>query len=199
MIARGSWPTSWAGTITMRSDNPLIFLIETLFDLYIIVLMLRFILQQVRADFYNPISQFIVKATSPVLNPARRIIPGVGGIDVATITVVIGFIAVKIFIVALLSGYSPTLPALLITGIRDFITLTLNIFIFAIIIHAILSWINPDPYNPVSGILFSITRPVLEPFRRIIKPIGGLDLSPLVALIALMFIERLVIYLFNML
>ena len=67
----------------MRSDNPLIFLIETLFNLYIIVLMLRFILQQVRADFYNPISQFIVKATSPVLNPARRIIPGIGGIDVA--------------------------------------------------------------------------------------------------------------------
>ena len=183
----------------MRSDNPFVFLIETLFDLYIIVLMLRFILQQVRADFYNPVSQFIVKATSPVLNPARKMIPGVGGIDLATIIVIVVFIALKIFIIAMLAGYSPTFAALLITGIRDFITLALNIFIFAIIIHAVLSWINPDPYNPVSGILFSITRPVLEPFRRVIKPIGGLDLTPLIALIALMFLERLVVYLFNML
>ncbi len=183
----------------MRSDNPLVFLFETLFDLYIIVLMLRFLLQQVRADFYNPVSQFIVKATAPVLNPARKVIPGIGGIDVATIIVIIVFIAIKIFIIALLSGYSPTLVALLVTGIRDFITLALNIFIFAIVIHAILSWINPDPYNPVSGILFSITRPVLEPLRRVIKPIGGLDLTPLVALIGLMFLERLVVYLFNML
>ena len=183
----------------MRSENPLIFLIETLFDLYIIVLMLRFILQQVRADFYNPISQFIVKATSPVLNPARKLIPGLGGIDLPTVVVVLAFIALKILIISLLSGYSPSILALLLTGIRDFITLSLNIFIFAIIIQAILSWVNPDPYNPVSGILFSITRPVLQPFRRMIKPVGGIDLSPLVALIALMFIERLVVYLFQML
>ena len=183
----------------MRSENPLIFLIETLFDLYIIVLMLRFILQQVRADFYNPISQFIVKATAPVLNPARKVIPGFGGIDLATIIVVVAFMALKIFLIALLSGYSPTLLALLLTGIRDFITLALNIFIFAIVVQAILSWINPDPYSPISGILFNITRPVLTPFRRLIQPIGGLDLSPLVALIALMFLERLVAYLFQML
>ena len=183
----------------MGSENPFIFLIDTLFDLYIIVLMLRFILQQVRADFYNPISQFIVKATSPVLNPARKVIPPLGKIDLATIVVIIAFIALKIFIVAMLSGYSPSVLALLVTGIRDFMTLALNIFIFAIIVQAILSWINPDPYNPVSAILFSITRPVLQPFRQLIKPMGGLDLSPLFALIALMFIERLVVYLFQML
>jgi YggT family protein len=183
----------------MKSDNPLIFLIDTLFDLYIIVLMLRFILQQVRADFYNPISQFIVKATSPVLNPARRVIPPFGSIDTATIVVVIAFMALKIFIMAMLAGYSPSVLSLLVTGVRDFITLALNIFIFAIIVQAILSWINPDPYNPVAGVLFSITKPVLQPFRRLIKPIGGLDLSPLFALIALMFIERVVVYLFQML
>ncbi len=183
----------------MRSDNPLIFLIDTLFDLYIIVLMLRFILQQVSADFYNPISQFIVKATSPVLNPARKLIPGFGSVDVATIIVVVLFIAIKLLIIALLSGYTPSILALLVTGIRDFITLALNIFIFAIIVQAILSWINPDPYNPVAGVLFSITRPVLQPFRRLIKPIGGLDLSPLFALITLMFVERMVVYLFQML
>jgi YggT family protein len=182
----------------MRQENPIIFLIETLLDLYIVVLMLRFILQQVRADFYNPISQFIVKATSPVLNPARRIIPGVGGIDIATIIVVIAFIALKVWVVVMLQGYSPSILALLLTGIRDFISLALNIFIFAIIVQAILSWVNPDPYNPVSGILHSITYPVLRPFRSLIKPIGGLDLSPLFALIALMFTERLVNYFFSL-
>lgn len=183
----------------MRQENPLIFLIDTLFDLYIVILMLRFILQQVHADFYNPISQFIVKATSPVLNPARRVIPGVGGIDLATIIVIIGFIALKLYIVVMMKGYSPTLLSLLLTGIRDFISLALNIFIFTIIVQAILSWVNPDPYNPVSAILHNITRPVLAPVRKLIRPIGGLDLSPLFALIGLMFIEKLVAYFFSLL
>ena len=183
----------------MRHDNPLIFLIETLFDLYIIILMLRFLLQLVRADFYNPISQFIVKATAPVLKPARKVIPGFGGIDVATIVVIIAFIALKLWLISLISGFTPAVLALLLTGIRDFISLVINIFIFAIIIQAILSWINPDQYNPVSGILYSITRPVLAPFRKLISPVGGLDLSPLFALIALMFLQRLIAYFFSML
>jgi YggT family protein len=180
----------------MEPQNPFVFLINILLDLYIIVLMLRFILQQVGADFYNPVSQFIVKVTAPVLNPARRMIPSVGSIDTATIIVIVLFIIVKIFLVALLSGYTLSLLALLLMGIRDFIALALNIFIFAIIIQAVLSWINPDPYNPVTGVLFSITRPVLQPVRRWIKPIEGLDLSPLFAIIGLMFIKLLVDYLF---
>lgn len=180
----------------MEPQNPFVFLINILLDLYIIVLMLRFILQQVRADFYNPLSQFIVKVTAPLLNPARRVIPSVGGIDTATIAVIVLFIIAKIFLVALLSGYALSLTALFLMGIRDFITLALNIFIFAIIIQAILSWINPDPYNPVTGVLFSITRPVLQPVRRWIKPIEGLDLSPLFAIIGLMFIKLLLDYLF---
>jgi len=183
----------------MAPENPFILLIRTLFDLYIIVLMLRFILQQVRADFYNPISQFIVKVTAPVINPAKKLIPGLGGIDVATIVVVIAMIAIKIYIVALLSGYSPGLGTLLLVGIKDFITLALNVFIFAIIVQAILSWVNPDPYNPVTAVLFSITNPVLQPVRRWIKPIEGLDLSPLFAIIGLIFIRQVVVYLFSVL
>ena len=182
----------------MEPQNPFVFLINILLDLYIIVLMLRFILQQVRADFYNPLSQFIVKVTAPVLNPARRVIPSVGGVETATIVVIVLFIIVKIYLVALLSGYTLSLTTLFVMGIRDFITLALNVFIFAIIIQAILSWINPDPYNPVTGVLFSITRPVLQPVRRWIKPIEGLDLSPLFAIIGLVFIKLLVDNLFAM-
>ena len=182
----------------MEPQNPFVFLINILLDLYIIVLMLRFILQQVGADFYNPLSQFIVKVTAPVLNPARRVIPSFRGVDTATIVVIVLFIIVKIYLVALLSGYTVSLTTLFLMGIRDFITLALNVFIFAIIIQAILSWINPDPYNPVTGVLFSITRPVLQPVRRWIKPIEGLDLSPLFAIIGLMFIKLLVDNLFAM-
>ncbi len=182
----------------MEPQNPFVFLINILLDLYIIVLMLRFILQQVGADFYNPLSQFIVKVTAPVLNPARRVIPSFRGVDTATIVVIVLFIIVKIYLVALLSGYTVSLTTLFLMGIREFIPLALNVFIFAIIIQAILSWINPDPYNPVTGVLFSITRPVLQPVRRWIKPIEGLDLSPLFAIIGLMFIKLLVDNLFAM-
>ena len=183
----------------MSGDNPFLFLIETLFDLYIILLMLRFLLQQVRADFYNPVSQFIVRATSPVVIPVRRIVPGLGGIDVATLLLIITLIGLKVVLISALQGYGVSFIGLLLYCVREFITLGINVFMFAIIIQAILSWVNPDPYNPVYSILYSITSPLLRPVQRMLPPMGGLDLSPLVVLIALMFLKRLVLYLFQML
>lgn len=183
----------------MNDSNPFLFLIETLFDLYIIVLMLRFLLQQLGADFYNPVSQFIVRATSPVVIPVRRIVPGFGGFDVATIVLIIAFIGLKAVLVSTLQGYGVSLVGLLLYSVREFLTLAINVFMFAIILQAILSWVNPDPYNPVYSILHSITAPVLRPVQRMLPQMGGLDLSPLFVLIALMFLKRLVIYLFQML
>ena len=182
----------------MNSENPFVFLIDTLFDLYIIVLMLRFLLQQVRADYYNPVSQFIVKATSPVVMPVRRIVPGFGGIDVATVLLIIAFICVKVVLVSALQGFDVSLAGLLLYSVHEFLTLAINVFMFAIIIQAILSWVNPDPYNPVYSLLSSITAPLLRPVQRMMPSMGGLDLSPMVVLIGLMFLKRLVIYLFQM-
>ena len=182
----------------MNSENPFVFLIDTLFDLYIIVLMLRFLLQQVRADYYNPVSQFIVKATSPVVMPVRRIVPGFGGIDVATVLLIIAFICVKVVLVSALQGFGVSLAGLLLYSVHEFLTLAINVFMFAIIIQAILSWVNPDPYNPVYSLLSSITAPLLRPVQRMMPSMGGLDLSPMVVLIALMFLKKLVIYLFQM-
>jgi YggT family protein len=182
----------------VNGDNPFIFLIDTLFDLYIIVLMLRFLLQQVRADFYNPVSQFIVRATSPVVKPMRRLVPGFGGIDVATVVLIIAFICAKALLVSALQGYGVSFVGLLLYSVSEFLTLGINVFIFAIIIQAILSWVNPDPYNPVYSILSSITAPLLRPVQRMLPSMGGLDLSPMVVLIALMFLKKLVIYLFQM-
>jgi len=182
----------------MQSDNPFYFLLDTLFDIYTAILLIRFLLQQVGADFYNPISQFIVKVTHPLVKIVRRIIPAYKGADLATLALAYAFIILKLVIIAALAGVALSAKNMFIISLHDLVSLTIDIFIFAVFIQAILSWVNPDPYNPVASLLGSLTAPVLRPVRRYVKPISGLDLSPIVALIGLMFIKRVVSYLFNM-
>lgn len=171
--------------------NPIEFLISTLFDLYIMALILRFLLQWVRADFYNPVSQFLLKITSPVVLPARRIIPGFRGLDIATLVVAIALEVVKLLLVLSIKG-APLLPVnIAILVVHSLLSLVINIFFFAILIQVILSWISPGSYNPLSGLLYSLTAPILGPVQRLIPPIGGFDLSPLFALIGLKLLEML--------
>jgi YggT family protein len=183
----------------MSAENPLLFLIHTLLDIYTSLLMLRFLLQQVRADFYNPISQFIVKLTNPVVMPVRRIIPGFRGYDLATLLLVLAMIILKIVLLASLAGFSLGLIGLVLASVQELILLLINIFMFAIFVQAILSWVSPDPYHPVTALLNTLTYPVLRPFQQFIKPISGIDLSSLAALIALMFAKNVVLYVFQML
>lgn len=172
--------------------NPLLFLVDILFQLYATALLIRVLLQWVRADFYNPISQFIVKITNPPVKPLRRIIPGFGGIDIATLLIAVIVLAIKIMIVY--QTLNPLVILLLSSG--QALLLILSIFLYSIIIQAVLSWVNPDPYNPVVSLLNSITFPVLKHFRRLIPPISGMDISPIFAIIALMFIQYSLRYLF---
>ncbi len=183
----------------MNHDNPLIFLIDTLFDIYIAIVLLRFLLQQLGADFFNPISQFIVKATQKPVIITRRIIPSFRGIDLATLTLVVLLIFIKLLILLALGGIQPSISALLILSLHDLISLVFDIFIVAIFVQAILSWVNPDPYNPVSAVLNNLTRPILQPIKKRLPIMGGLDLSTIVALIGLMFIKRSVLYIFTLL
>lgn len=183
----------------MNHDNPLIFLLDVLFDIYIAILLLRFLLQYVGADFYNPISQFIVKVTQKPVFIVRRFIPGYRGIDFATLALVIMLIFIKLTLLYAIGGMQPPVGGIVIQSVYDLIQLIFDIFIFAIFIQAILSWVNPDPYNPVSGILASLTTPILRPIRQRLPLMGGLDLSPIIALIGLMFIKRLVLYFFQLL
>ncbi len=171
--------------------SPFAFLITTLFSLYILTVMLRFLLQWVRADFYNPVSQFLVKITNPPLRPLRRVIPGVAGIDLAAVVLMLFLQMLSLWLVSLIAGIDPTVAGLLIGSVIQLIGLTFNIFIFAILIQAILSWVNPGAYNPVAHILHDLTAPVLRPVRRVLPPISGIDLSPLVAIIGLQFIKML--------
>lgn len=172
--------------------SPVEFLISTLFSLYILLVMLRFLLQRVRADFYNPVSQFIVKATNPPLRPLRRLIPGFGGIDVASLVLLLALQMLSLFLIALIRGGGIGLLPLLLWSMAELVDLAFNVFIFSILIQAILSWVNPGSYNPVSSILYSLNEPLLRPVRRLIPPISGIDLSPLAVIIGLQVLKMLV-------
>jgi YggT family protein len=163
-----------------------IFLVSTLFDLYIFIVVLRFLLQCVRADFYNPISQFIVTATNPPLRRLRRWIPGYGGIDWPCIMLMLALQMLEFILIGLIgNGRMPAFAALLIISIAGLLKLVIYIFMFAIIIQVIISWINPGAYNPITVILYKLTEPLLRPARRLLPAIGGLDFSPWAVLIAL--------------
>ena len=173
--------------------QPAIFLVQVLFGLYATLVVLRFLLQLVRADFYNPLSQFIVRATKPLLNPMRRLIPGVSGLDIAAL--VLAWLVLTLEQTAILglagSGFPPGAGALL--AIPELISLLINIFLFAILIQVILSWINPGTLNPAVGLIHSLTEPLLGPVRRRMPDMGGLDLSPMVVMLGLVVLEMLLI------
>ena len=183
----------------MSHENPFIFLIDTVFSIYIAIMLLRFILQQVGADFYNPISQFIVKLTQPLVVVARRFIPSIRKIDSATLVLVVVLMLIKMVLLLSIAGYPINAAQMLVKSLHDLVSLSFDIFIVALFIQAILSWLNPDPYNPVSTVLRSLTFPILRHIKKYVPPIGGIDLSTLVGLIGLMFIKRMVLSLFQLL
>jgi YggT family protein len=173
--------------------NPLIFLVQVLFGAYILVVMLRFLLQLLRADFYNPLSQFIVRVTSPVLHPIRRVIPGVGGIDFASVLLMWVLKSIELILILLILGIQKNLLLTLLWALPELLNLLLNVFLVAIFIQVILSWVNPGAYNPASALLYTLTEPILRPARRIIPPISGLDLSPWVVIVVLILLKMLVV------
>lgn len=173
--------------------NPAIFLIQVVFGLYATLVVMRFLLQLTRADFYNPVSQFIVKATKPLLNPLRRLIPGVGGIDTSSLVLAWAVLTLQQLAVLAIGGVGFQALAAALLAIPELVTLIINIFLFAILIQVIMSWINPGNYNPVLGLIHSLTEPLLGPVRRRMPDLGGLDLSPMVVMIGLVILKMLLI------
>jgi YggT family protein len=163
-----------------------VYLLQTFLSLYLVAMLLRFLLQVVRADFYNPISQFLVKVTNPVLVPVRRIIPGVGGIDVSSLLLALVLQMLAIALMMLIYGLTPPNIAILaIWGALGVIGLLVNIYFFALLAMIILSWVAPGSQHPAIGLLHQITEPVMAPFRRLLPPMGGLDLSPILLFIVI--------------
>ena len=175
-------------------SQALLLIIQTLGSLYLLIVLLRFILQLVRADFYNPLSQFIVRATKPLLRPLRRFIPSVGGLDLSSLVLAV-LLQMLLMAVVLMLAYGSTgnVLQLLIWAIIGITGLFLNIFFFALIISVILSWVAPGSYNPGAQLVNQICEPLLMPFRKLLPNLGGLDLSPIFAFLALKLIDMLVI------
>lgn len=174
-------------------SNALVFLIQTVFSLYIIAVMLRFLLQLTRADFYNPVSQFLVKVTNPPLIPLRRIIPGILGIDVAAVVLLIAIQMLELFLVFIVQGITLAPVGLLILTIAELLNLALNVFLFTILIQVVISWINPGVYNPTVSLLYSLNEPLLGRARRLLPPIHGFDLSPIIVLVVIQLLKILLI------
>lgn len=164
----------------------LIYLVQTALTLYMLAMLLRFLLQLVRADFYNPISQFLVKATNPLVLPLRRVVPGFGGLDIASLllTIVLQLLGIVLVLVLLGVGMPPVMLLLLWSAL-GVVGLLVNIYFFALLATIILSWVAPGSQNPAVFLLHQITEPVMAPFRKMLPPMGGLDLSPILLFIAI--------------
>ena len=163
-----------------------VYLINVLFGLYIFAVMLRFLLQLVHADFYNPVSQFLIIITNPCLRHLRRWVPGFRGIDWPSIILLILLQGMEICLIVLVRGDGlPALAGLPVLIIAHLLELCAWIYLFVIILQVILSWINPEAYSPVTVLMYQLADPLLRPFRRRFPPAGGLDWSPLIAIILL--------------
>ncbi|MCU8070074.1 YggT family protein [Shewanella sp. SM32] len=170
--------------------NAFTFLITTLFDLYLMVVILRIWLQLARADFYNPFSQFIVKATHPLIAPMRRILPSLGRFDTASFVLALLVVIAKLLLISLIAGGGIDILLFLLFAVVSVVKKVGVLLFWMLLIRAILSWFNQG-YNPIVMIMGQLTEPVLAPIRRIIPPIGGLDLSVMLVIIGMNFLNML--------
>ena len=157
----------------------IIYLLRFAFDALLMILIMRVWLQWVKADFYNPLSQFIVKVSNPLVVPFRRIIPGFAGLDMATLVVAYAIATLKFVTLAALASESLGVLAFYI-GLLVMIKQAGFMLFIIMIVMAIMSWVVQG-YNPTLMIFHQLTQPFLNPIRRIIPNVGGLDLSMIVA------------------
>ncbi|QFU77608.1 YggT family protein [Halioglobus maricola] len=175
-------------------NSILLYLTQTAISLYLLLVFLRFLLQATKADFYNPISQFIVKATNPAVIPLRKVIPGFGGLDIASLVLAFALQVLAIASMVLIKyQVFPSAQLLLMGGVFGLLGLALNTLYIALIIMVIVSWIAPGSNQPAIHLVYQITEPVIAPIRKVIPPMGGLDFSVLVLLIG-MHVVRIALY-----
>ena len=169
------------------------FLFNVIFDLITWLFLLRLLLQLVRADFYNPLSQFIVKTTAPILTPLRRLIPPVRQLDTASLVVLVLLGMAKFALTLYMANGILGHPlGLLVLSLGNLLSVTLTFYVVLIFILALLSWVAPYQHNPGISLLGQLTAPVLRPAQRIIPSLSGLDLSPLVTILALQLLQILI-------
>ena len=170
-----------------------LFLVDTVIGFYTLIVLLRFLFQLTRADFYNPVSQLIVRVTNPPLVRLRRIIPGFQSIDIAAIVLLVVLEGLRLSLTVLMIGRTPHISGILILSVAELLKLAVYIVVFSIFLRAILSWISNRSYHPIAGLLVSFTDPLLAPARRLLPAGAGIDLSPIFVFIVLMLALKLVV------
>ena len=172
--------------------NALFYIVETLMSLAVFVFLLRLLLQWARADFRNQVAQAVVKITNPIVMPLRRVLPPIGKLDTASAVAVLLIAFAEELILFFVRGFFVLDPLYLARAVvLRIIVILITTYLYAIILYALLSFVAPGNYSPMNSILTSLCEPVLRPFRRVIPPIGGLDLSPLWATILLVAVLKL--------
>ncbi|NLQ17369.1 YggT family protein [Marinomonas sp. M1K-6] len=172
------------------NSSPLIMLVKVLCNLYLFVVLLRLVLQLTRADFYNPVSQGIVKATSPFVLPLRKIIPSIGRLDTATLVLAFVVQLLTVFLVVFLQNAAMPPVGYAIYTVAGTLYHLLDLYFWAMLISVILSWVAPGASHPGALLVGQITAPLYRLCQRFIPPLGGLDLSPIFIFLAISFLKQ---------
>ena len=163
-----------------------IYLVDTVFVFFVLLLLARFHFQWLRVPFRNPVGEFVLATTSWIVMPVRRVIPGLAGLDLATLLLAFALQCLAIWIKAAVVGVEPAPAAVLGIAALDLLRYSLYILVFAILVQVLFSWINP--HAPMAPVFNAMTAPFLRPLRRFIPPLGGVDLTPLALLIVIQII-----------
>ncbi len=158
-------------------------IIDTVVAFLVFLLLARFHFQWLRVPFRNPMGEFVLALTNWAVIPARRVIPGLAGLDLATLILAWAFQALGLWAQAAIVGAEPSAVALIAVAAVDLLRYSVYILVFAVFVQVAISWINPDA--PLGPLFDMVTRPFLRPLRRYVPPVGRVDLSPLVLLLIL--------------
>ncbi|MDI4636496.1 MULTISPECIES: YggT family protein [Halomonadaceae] len=169
-------------------------LVNTLINIYLLMLMMRFLLQASRADYYNPISQSVVKVTQPVVKPFQGFLRPVGRFDLATLAAAFLIKVISIILILQIAGYGmPPIAGIAIAGVAALASGILKIYFFALIVMIILSWVAPQASHPGALLVMQLVEPIMAPVRKVIPPLGMIDLSPIVVFISISLLDNLVV------
>ncbi|MCH8256991.1 MAG: YggT family protein [Proteobacteria bacterium] len=179
--------------MTENFTNAGVYLIQTFFGIYFILIMVRFLMQVARVDFYNPLCQGIVKVTDPAIKPLRRILPTVRGVDFATLTVAFIVQLIAVVLVMLIVGGYPFLPEYIAWVFLGMFSIIFDIYFFALLVMVISSWIAPYSNHPALSLINQLTEPLCKPARKLLPPMGGIDFSIILVFVFISLIDNFLV------
>jgi YggT family protein len=169
--------------MTDTLHSVLLFLINTVFDLYLFVVTIRIILVWVKSSYFFPTTQVVLKLTDFFVKPLKKFLPNIGRVETASVVLLLVLEVIKFLFICLLSFGWPHITGLVLLVIGDAFKMFLETFFYAILIQVVISWMQPN--SPIYFIIRQVTSPILQPLQRIIPLVGGMDITPIPALILL--------------